>query len=103
MTAHEGTLNPVTVVVEAKPWWKSITILANVVGVLIMFLTSIAELEFLQNVPYLESWVIGALGVLNVILRVVKTVGPVTVLGKVMAPLRTEELKHYGGGPATKY
>lgn len=102
MVQHEGTLTP-TVVVDAKPWWQSITIWINILGIIVMILTGILELEFLASIPNLQAWILGILGVLNVILRVMKTVAPVTVLGKVVAPMRTENLKHYGGGPTTDY
>lgn len=73
-----------TVVVTAKPWWRSLTVWLNVAGIGAALLTGLLELDFIKS-----SWNIGVLGVLNVMLRVFKTTQPVTVGGAIVAPIKT--------------
>jgi hypothetical protein len=87
MSTAEPTLPPV-VMVRAKPWWQSSTVWLNAVGIVVAMLTGFLELDFIREIPSIQSWNVGILGVLNVVLRVFRTVAPVTVLGQLVAPLK---------------
>jgi len=76
---------PAAVVVRVKPWYRSSTVWLNSIGIAAALLTGFLELDFIREIPSIQSWNIGILGVLNVILRVFRTVAPVTVLGKIVA------------------
>jgi len=90
----EGTLTPETpVVVTPKPWWTSVTVWVNVIGLLIMFLTGILEMEFLDTIPHVNAWIAALLAFLNLVLRIMKTVGPLTVMGSVVTPLTSAKVK----------
>ena len=90
----DGTLTPDTpVVVVPKPWWTSITVWVNMIGLLIMFLTGVLDMEFLNSIPHATAWIASILAFLNLILRIMKTVGPLTVMGSVVTPLTTEVIK----------
>lgn len=67
--------NQPTVCVEAKPWWKSATLIFNVLAALVAILT---EVSTAVNLPADTSrWIMLAIAVINVILRF-RTVQPVT-------------------------
>ena len=69
-----------TVVVKAKAWWKSRTVWANILGVTIAFIEQIMAVftdSGIQVPDGFTEFMLGALGVGNVILRFI-TSGPVT-------------------------
>lgn len=75
---------PILVAVAVRPWYKSATVWLNIGSIAAAVVTGLLELDWVR-----ASLGVGTLGVLNVLLRVFKTNAPVTVAGKIIAPIPT--------------